>query len=178
MSSVENMGLMFYEATAFDQDINSWVVSKVTNFQDMFLGASAFNQDINSWDVSKVGNFQYMFYGATSFNQNLCRFGRIAPSTSNYDLMFHGASSCTSTTKPSSKINTNIVPNYAYVGPFCASECNLVSSIRVLQSYILSLYYTHNIHVHILYSHTHHIFHFTKRFKNTKIKIPSIHKWF
>ena len=138
---------MFYEATAFDQDINSWVVSKVTNFQDMFLGASAFNQDINSWDVSKVGNFQYMFYSATSFNQNLCRFGRIAPSTTTYDLMFHGASSCTSTTKPSSKINTNIVPNYAYVGPFCASECNLVSSIRVLQSYIFSLYYTHNIHM-------------------------------
>ena len=113
----------------------------------MFHNAESFNCDLSSWDVSKVGNFQYMFYGATSFNQNLCRFGRIAPSTTLYDLMFHGASSCTSTTKPSSKINTNIVPNYAYVGPFCASECNLVSSIRVLQSYIFSLYYTHNIHM-------------------------------
>ena len=114
VSSVENMGLMFYEATAFDQDINSWVVSKVTDFKDMFLGASAFNQDIsgwdtssattmqgvffnakafnqdiNSWDVSKVENFQYMFYGASAFNQNIG--GWNVSSVTTMVLMFYEA---------------------------------------------------------------------------------------
>ena len=45
--------------------------SNVTDMSGMFSSATAFNQDISSWDVSKVENMTYMFYNATSFNQNL-----------------------------------------------------------------------------------------------------------
>jgi surface protein len=35
----------------------SWDVSKVTDMSRMFYNAHAFNQDINSWNVSKVSTF-------------------------------------------------------------------------------------------------------------------------
>jgi surface protein len=37
---------MFYRATAFNQDIGSWDVSKATNAHGMFWDANVFNQDI------------------------------------------------------------------------------------------------------------------------------------
>ena len=36
---------------------------------NMFQLASAFNQDISNWDVSKVANMSYMFDSALAFNQ-------------------------------------------------------------------------------------------------------------
>ena len=38
----------------------------------MFRDATAFNQDLSAWDVSRVTNMDYMFYSATAFNQTLC----------------------------------------------------------------------------------------------------------
>jgi len=54
---VFNFENMFYNATAFDQDLGSWDVSNVSGVSPMgrmFEGASAFNQDLTGWCVSYV----------------------------------------------------------------------------------------------------------------------------
>jgi hypothetical protein len=75
---------MFWDATAFNQDIGSWVTTNVTDMSAMFWDATAFNQDIGSWDTSYVRYMRYMFDGATSFNQNLINwsFRLIVPESS------------------------------------------------------------------------------------------------
>jgi surface protein len=71
VSKVTNMQGMFHGASAFNQAIGAWDVSKVTNMQGMFKGASAFNQDIGAWDVSKVTGMQGMFKGASALKQKI-----------------------------------------------------------------------------------------------------------
>jgi surface protein len=44
----------------------SWTTSSLTNTAYMFRGAKAFNQNINSWNVSKVTDFNHMFAGLDS----------------------------------------------------------------------------------------------------------------
>ena len=70
-SYVTNMGDMFMNATAFNQNIGSWDTSNVTNMAGMFFNAIAFNKDIGSWDTSNVTNMFVMFNQATAFNQNI-----------------------------------------------------------------------------------------------------------
>ena len=72
MSAVTNMGFMFLGASAFNQDLSKWDVSKVTIMWAMFQDAAAFNQDISGWDVSAVANMAGMFYGASAFERKLC----------------------------------------------------------------------------------------------------------
>ena len=48
------MTSMFQNATAFNQPIGNWNVSKVTNMTSMFAGATAFDQDIGNWDIVAV----------------------------------------------------------------------------------------------------------------------------
>ena len=71
VSKVTNMGNIFFGCTAFNQDISGWNVSNVTDMSVMFWDCSAFNQDISSWDVSKVTNMGSMFSHCSAFNQNL-----------------------------------------------------------------------------------------------------------
>ena len=43
-------------------------MSSVLYMSRMFTSASAFNQDISAWDVSKAGSFYKLFMEASSFN--------------------------------------------------------------------------------------------------------------
>ncbi len=70
-STVTDLSVMFYRATNFNQDINSWDVSNVTNMIGMFFGATSFNKDLSNWDVSRVNLMSGMFCGTTSFNRDL-----------------------------------------------------------------------------------------------------------
>jgi surface protein len=67
-SIVANMGSMFFDASAFNQNIGSWNTSSVTNMSNMFQSASVFNQNIGSWNTSSVTNMTNMFFGASAFN--------------------------------------------------------------------------------------------------------------
>ena len=62
---------MFCDAEKFNQDINSWNVSKVIDMESMFCGTEKFNQPIDRWDVSNVTSMNSMFCDAEMFNQPL-----------------------------------------------------------------------------------------------------------
>jgi len=59
----------------FNQDLNSWNVSRVTNMGSMFRRQILFNNgssnSIESWNVSNVTNMQSMFQETDAFNYNL-----------------------------------------------------------------------------------------------------------
>jgi len=65
------MERMFYRATAFNKNIDSWNTSNVTSMNSMFLDATAFDQYIGSWNTSNVTIMANMFQGASNFNQNI-----------------------------------------------------------------------------------------------------------
>ncbi|CAM3313642.1 BspA family leucine-rich repeat surface protein [Helicobacter labetoulli] len=71
VSNVENMKNMFYNATNFNQPLNSWNVESVTSMSSMFDGATSFNQPLDSWNVRNVDYMSDMFKGAKSFKQDI-----------------------------------------------------------------------------------------------------------
>ena len=71
VSSVTNMRCMFYECFAFNQNIGSWNVTNVKDMGGMFHRCSVFNQDISGWNVSNVTDMSVMFWDCSAFNQDI-----------------------------------------------------------------------------------------------------------
>ncbi len=46
-SNVTDMGYIFYDATAFNQDLSGWKVSSVTNRDNIFTGATEMEKKKN-----------------------------------------------------------------------------------------------------------------------------------
>jgi len=71
VSSVTDMGYMFYNSQVFNQNIGTWDTSNVENMEKMFSFAKNFNANINRWNVEKVTKMKGMFWKAEKFNQPL-----------------------------------------------------------------------------------------------------------
>ncbi len=71
LSGVTDMTRMFFDAIAFNDNINHWDVSNVSNMSGLFKDAETFNQSLNAWDVSNVTNMGEMFNFARAFNQDV-----------------------------------------------------------------------------------------------------------
>ena len=86
---VIDMGLMFFNAAEFNQDISSWNVSEVTDMHHMFYSAVKFNQNIGGWVTDNVTKMHAMFEGASDFNQNIAAWN--TEKVTNMYSMFNGA---------------------------------------------------------------------------------------
>jgi surface protein len=94
MGKVTTTESMFSGATVFNNGssntIANWDLSKVTTAEDMFRGASSFNQDIPNWDLSSCTNMAEMFRNATAFNGNVSNWQ--TDSMENASFMFSSTS--------------------------------------------------------------------------------------
>ncbi len=75
LSGTCTMGLMFVNATTFNQNIGGWDVTRVSDMDNMFNTASVFNNggspNIQNWSAPLCIDFTNMFYRAFAFNQPL-----------------------------------------------------------------------------------------------------------
>ena len=80
---------MFYKATLFNQNLNSWDTSNVRSMRGMFLACNAFNGDISNWNTSNVTDMAEMFNSAISFNTNIQNWN--TTNVTNISFMFYNA---------------------------------------------------------------------------------------
>ena len=78
----------FYSASAFNQNIGSWDVGRVTSLYQLFYSANAFNQEIGGWNVAQLTSFSYVFAGSR-FNRDIS--GWNVASATTLDNMFNSA---------------------------------------------------------------------------------------
>src|SRR5690606_9124950 len=71
VSLVEDMSLMFNNATSFNSNIRNWDVGNVTDKGFMFSGATSLHSNIRYWSVGNVPDMRYMFQNTAQFNQKL-----------------------------------------------------------------------------------------------------------
>ncbi len=69
--SIRNMSAMFFSVSNFNQDLNTWDVSRVENMTAMFNGLVNFDGNVSWGDIGEVTSMKNMFEGASSFNQPL-----------------------------------------------------------------------------------------------------------
>jgi surface protein len=79
---INNLGVMFYSAYRFDQNVGSWDVSNVRDFSFLF-GCSSTSPDpvgvfnnggspsIGNWNTGQATTFSSMFQNQSRFNQNI-----------------------------------------------------------------------------------------------------------
>jgi len=91
VSKVTDMAYMFAQCTTYNQPLNNWNTSKVLNMQFMFHFMPDFNQPLDQWDTSKVTTMAHMFHGTNSFNQPLDSWD--TSNVTDTNTMFTGASS-------------------------------------------------------------------------------------
>ena len=72
-------------------------MSAVTNMAYVFYDASAFNQDLSKWDVSAVTNMRSMFYGASAFKHKLCGVAWVQSKADKTDMFKDSPGSIAST---------------------------------------------------------------------------------
>jgi surface protein len=74
LRNVSDMSYMFFQATAFNSDINDWDVSKVIDMEQMFGSAVSFDQDLSTWQISSVTGvglgqmFEYVELSVTNYD--------------------------------------------------------------------------------------------------------------
>ena len=90
VSKVVDMQSMFNSASSFDSGISSWNVSNVKNMKNMF-SQTTFNTNISNWDVSKVESMQSMFDKNKQFNQDISTWN--VSKVENFANMFRSTSS-------------------------------------------------------------------------------------
>ena len=75
VDQVEDMSFMFSNTPSFNQPLNpppigGWEVGNVTTMVGMFFQASAFYQDISNWNTSSLGSQTNMYVGSAMENNN------------------------------------------------------------------------------------------------------------
>ena len=74
VSKVTSLYHTFYKAAAFTSDLSKWEVSKVTTFYSTFNAAGNFNSDLSKWEVSKATSLISTFNTAGNFNSDLSKW--------------------------------------------------------------------------------------------------------
>ncbi len=64
------MTSMFWDATNFNQNLNSWDVKKVISMQNMFSGTQKFNSALDKWEPKSLRSVYGMFANS-KFNKSL-----------------------------------------------------------------------------------------------------------
>jgi len=119
-TKVQELGSMFESATSFNSTIKDWTTSKVTSMYDMFFYANSFNQPLDSLDVGKVSFMNYMFYDASSFNQCLSTWpDKVRKNVDTYYMLDFTSCPCL-TDDDSDNCGTPLVG----VGPWCQTAAN------------------------------------------------------
>jgi serine/threonine protein kinase len=95
-SRAQSIDGMFRDAAEFNSDLSSWDVSKVEVMRHVFRGALEIRSDLNTWDIARVSSAQFMFAGAMRFKSDLNAWDVSAIYGDGVANMFDGALKFTS----------------------------------------------------------------------------------
>jgi surface protein len=71
VSTIDEMGFCFINASSFNADISNWDVSNVESMNRCFENAENFNADISGWDTSSLKDARRLLYGGDAFDHSL-----------------------------------------------------------------------------------------------------------